>query len=273
MFARSVAAPARPTRNLDTFDPERERLYEVVQLRVHARGPVAASRSSAGSRSSGSSTSRARRRTIRTFDGIGSRQRHLLRRPRERHPVPQGLQARPASMPLVWGITVSGVFQSNHGIAARNNATGGEVMAVTRSTTRYPRTCPAPCPAGQIIMPTAMFGQASMTVNLVDGDTVYTERINQLDLRVGQDVPPPGHQSSRRRSRSSTSTTPTRSSPTRRPTCSSASYLRPNSIMQGRMMGLNVQTRGRSVAGGRWPATDSYKLQTAAPYGAAAVYG
>ena len=38
----------------------------------------------------------------------------------------------------------------------------------------------------QIILPTAIFGQTSMTVNLVDGDTVYTDRINQLDLRVGK---------------------------------------------------------------------------------------
>ena len=143
---------------------------------------------------------------------------------------------------LPWGFNVSAVFQSNQGIASRNSATGGEVMAVTRNITRYPTTCPAPCPAGEIIMPTAIFGQPSMTVNLVDGDTVYSERINQLDFRVARTI-----QVSRIAVTPSLEIFNLNNSDAIVSYVSTnvlvASFLRPNSIMQGRMIGFNIQAR------------------------------
>ncbi len=90
------------------------------------------------------------------------------------------------SLPLPWGITLSGVFQSNQGIAPRSR---DGMVGRRAAARRYPATCPAPCPAGQIILPTAIFGQPSMTVNLVDGDTVYTRAHQSARSARRQDVP------------------------------------------------------------------------------------
>ena len=43
--------------------------------------------------------------------------------------------------------------------------TSSRLVSVTRGSTRYPANCPAPCPAGQIIMPTGVYGQA---INFAD---------------------------------------------------------------------------------------------------------
>ena len=57
-------------------------------------------------------------------------------------------------------------------------------MAVTRGTTRYPANCPAPCPAGAIIMPTAT---SADDADLTSSRTApRLERINQLDLKVSR---------------------------------------------------------------------------------------
>lgn len=89
-------------------------------------------------------------------------------------------------------------------------------------------------------MPSGIFGQGSMIVNLVDGDTVYSERINQLDFRAGKTFRIQGltitpsvevfNNSDAIITYASTNVL-------------SASFLRPNSIMQGRMVGVNVPTR------------------------------
>ena len=53
------------------------------------------------------------------------------------------------SSPVGFGITLSASFQSQVGNAIRNMTatTGGEVLSATRGTTRYPASCPSPCPA------------------------------------------------------------------------------------------------------------------------------
>jgi hypothetical protein len=139
---------------------------------------------------------------------------------------------------LPWGFTVSGVFQSNHGVAS------SRTLVATRGVTRYPTSCPAPCPAGQIILPSNLFGQTSLTVNLVDGDTVYTDRINQLDLRLGRtfryarvSITPSLELFNVNNSDAIISYASTNA------LNAGSSYLRPNSIRQGRMIGFNVQTR------------------------------
>ncbi len=93
------------------------------------------------------------------------------------------------NVPLPYSVNFSVAFQSNHGIANRNDLTatqGGMYMGMTTGSTRYPASCPAPCPAGAIILPAAVFGQPSMNVQLVDGDTLYSDRINQLDLKFSR---------------------------------------------------------------------------------------
>jgi hypothetical protein len=246
VFARSAAAQARPTRNIDTLDPDRERMYQAFNLEFTARPGRGATLFGGMSfeRQLDVTCSQPDDPNVPAALGTiaGGVANAAFCDDRENGiPYRRGFKLA-GSLPLPWGITLSGVFQSNHGIAARNNATGGMVMAVTRGTTRYPTTCPSPCPAGDIIMPTAIFGQPSMNVNLVDGDTVYSERINQLDLRMAKTVRMRGVQlipsleifNVNNSDAIVSYVTTNVLAPT---------YLRPNSIMQGRMFGLNVQAR------------------------------
>ena len=141
-----------------------------------------------------------------------------------------------ASVPVAWGVTVSMALQSNQS----PNST--RVMTVTRGATRYPSTCPAPCPAGEIIMPTAVFGQATATFNLLPSPATFVERINQLDLKVQKtfrfgrmSVIPTYEVFNLNNSDAIISYQTTNAL--------AAGYLRPNSIMQGTIHGVGLMVR------------------------------
>ena len=115
-------------------------------------------------------------------------------------------------------------------------------MAVTRGTTRYPANCPSPCPAGEIIMPTATFGQATMSYLLESTRQSSVERIVQLDFKVSRtfrfgrvSILPTFEVFNLNNSDAIISYITTNAL--------STSYLAPNSIMQGRMYGFGVVTR------------------------------
>jgi hypothetical protein len=228
VYARNPAVSGRPTSNLDTYDPERERMYESFNVEFNARPGRGAT----------------------LFGGIAIERQldiactapddpNTLRFCNDHeNGVPYRKSLKLAgSLPLPWGITLSAVIQSNHGTAS------SRTLVATRGSTTYPATCPAPCPAGQVILPSTIFGQ-SLTVNLVDGDTVYTERINQLDLRAAKTF-------SFGRIRLTPSlevfnvnnTDAIITYASTNALNAGSSFLRPNSIMQGRMVGVNVQTR------------------------------
>jgi hypothetical protein len=57
-------------------------------------------------------------------------------------------------------------------------------MTIVRGSTRYPRTCPAPCPAGQVIAPATLQGATSLVIPLVPFNAHQVERITQLDLKL-----------------------------------------------------------------------------------------
>jgi hypothetical protein len=227
VYARTLQN--RPTNNLDTFDPERERIYESFNFEFTARpgrgitlfGGLAVER-----QLDVTCTAPDDPNTLRFCDdrenGIPYRKNFKMS----------------GTVPIIWGINASAVFQSNNGVAS------SRTMVPTRGSTRYPATCPAPCPAGEIIMPSALFGQTTLTVNLVDGDTVYTDRINQLDLRFGRTF-----QWSRVRITPSLEIFNSNNSDAIITYASTnalnagSSYLRPNSILQPRMIGFNVTTR------------------------------
>jgi hypothetical protein len=246
VFARSATAQARPTRNLDTVDPERERQYQAFNVGFTARpgrgatmfGGFALERQLDVACSQPDDPNVPA--NLSTIAGGVANASFCDDRAND-IPYRKGFKVA-GSLPLPWGITLSGVFQSNQGITSRNNATGGMVMAVTRGTTRYPATCPSPCPAGEIIMPAGIFGQPSMNVNLEDGDKLFSERINQLDLRIAK-----GIQLGGLRVTPSLEVFNVNNSDAIVSYVSTnvlvASYLRPNSIMQGRMIGLNVQAK------------------------------
>ena len=100
------------------------------------------------------------------------------------------------SVPLPLGIQLSGSFQSNPGYAYRSltttRITGGTSWLLSR-TTRYPANCPAPCPAGALVLPTlngTPDNAANLRVQLVPygAKGEYTDRVNQLDLRLTKSV-------------------------------------------------------------------------------------
>src|SRR5262249_46517643 len=56
--------------------------------------------------------------------------------------------------------------------------------AITR-TTRYPANCPAPCPAGALVVGPSLT-LASLTVPLIPFNTLFAERVNTLDIKIAK---------------------------------------------------------------------------------------
>lgn len=104
--------------------------------------------------------------------------------------IPYAVNARlNGSVPLPWqGITISATFQSNDGGARTLNYLITRGNAAGTTGTRYPADCPAPCPAGQLVLPFAGTTLATATVPLIPaGSKGYrNERLKQLDLKVGK---------------------------------------------------------------------------------------
>jgi carboxypeptidase family protein len=234
VYSRTAAAAAAPTLNLDTFDPDRLRIYNAFNLEFRARpgrgaqlfGGVSFER-----QLNVNCTSPDNPNSVRFCDD-------------RENGVPFNKNFKmAASYPMPFGITLSGSFQSQVGNAIRNMTatTGGEVLSATRGTTRYPTNCPAPCPAGAVILP-ATFQPAALVVQLVPNNTVFTERVNQLDLKLSKTF---------RAGRVGISPTLEAFNVTNSDAVISyvstnvlaASYLRPNSILQGRMIGVGANLR------------------------------
>ena len=135
-----------------------------------------------------------------------------------------------------WGVNVSMSFQNN------SSPVSSRVMTVTRGTTRYPANCPSPCPAGQVIMPTTVYGQTSLTMNIEPPRATSVERIVQLDFKVARtfrfgryQILPTFEVFNINNSDAIISYITTN--------VLSTSFLAPNSIMQGRMYGFGVVAR------------------------------
>ena len=149
VYARSAAASARPTRNLDTYDPDRKDVYESYNFEGRYRIP------GGGQVFGGISIERERYKactapddpnyqstTAGTYNGVGLCDDFA-----------NDIPFRPSfkmsgTKEVGYGINLSVAFQNNASPAS------SRVMTVTRGTTRYPANCPSPCPAGEIIMPT-----------------------------------------------------------------------------------------------------------------------
>jgi hypothetical protein len=238
VYARSAAAQARPTRNLDTFDPERKDVYESYGIDVKWRIP------GGGQVNGGMAVERERLKsctapddpnyvtgTAGVFNGVGLCDDFAL-------DIPWRPQFKlNGTKEIGYGINVSMSFQNN------SSPTSSRLMSVTRGTTRYPANCPSPCPAGEIIMPTATFGQTTMSYLLESARQSSVERIVQLDLKVARtfrfgryQVLPTFEVFNVNNSDAIISYVGTN-------VLVPTSYLQPNSIMQGRMFGFGVVTR------------------------------
>ncbi len=241
VFARSIAASTRPTLNLDTFDPERRQAYEAFNFESRWRIP-------GGGQVSGGIAFERERQTnctapddpnyITTSAGVFYSQALC-------DDFALDIPYRPSlkvsgTREIGWGINVSFAFQNNASPIAANTAV--KLMSVTRGTTRYPASCPAPCPAGEVIMPTGTFGQTSMSVLLESPRAFNVERIVQLDFKVARtfrfgriSVLPTFEVFNVNNSDAIISYISTN--------VLSSSYRAPNSIMQGRFYGFGVVTR------------------------------
>lgn len=229
VFARTLQA--RPTSNLDTFDPERKNSYEAFNFDGSWRIP------GGGQVRGGVSIERERVKNCTSPDdpNYGGNGKALC------DEYALDIPYRPswklfATREIGFGVNVSMAFQSNAG------PNSSRTMAMTRGSTRYPANCPAPCPAGQIIMPATLFGQTSLTYNLEPVRATSVERIVQLDFKVSRtfrfgriSVLPTFEVFNINNSDAIISYITTNSL--------STSYLSPNSIMQGRMYGVGLVTR------------------------------
>lgn len=237
VYARSVAATARPTRNLDTYDPERKNTYDSYNFESKWRIP------GGGQISGGLAIERERQKsctapddpnyvtaTAGVFNGAGLCDDFAL-------DIPWRPQVKVSgTREVAYGVNVSFSYQNN------TSPTSSRLMTVTRGVTRYPANCPSPCPAGQIIMPTGTFGQASMSYLLESARQSFVERIVQLDFKLSRtfrfgrwQVLPTFEVFNVNNSDAIISYITTN--------VLSSSYLAPNSIMQGRMYGLGAVVR------------------------------
>jgi hypothetical protein len=238
VYARSLDATRRPTRNLDTFDPARKRSYNAFQANTTWRIP------GGGQLFGGYTMERERQKACTAPDdpnylATGSTTNYTTRAFCDDFAIdiPWKHQFKlSGTRSIGWGFDLSMAFQSNQS----PNST--RVMNVTRGVTRYPAGCPAPCPAGQVIMPTGTFGQGSLIVFLEPERGTFVERINQLDFKLSRrfqvgrfQVLPVLEVFNLNNSDAIISYVTTNAL--------SASYLAPNSIMQGRMFGAGVTTR------------------------------
>ena len=240
-YARSPAAQSRPAAYLDTYDPERKRDYQAFNIEGRYR-PYA------GAQLFGGVSIERQRETfctapddpnyVSTSASIALPIYNTERLCDETAlDIPYRTSGKmSASLPVGWGVNVSMAFQTNIPTTASRR------MTATRGATRYPANCPSPCPAGEIILPAAVFSQASMTFNLEAENAVLVERITQLDFKVSRtfrfnrlSVIPTFEVFNVNNSDAIISYVTTNAL--------SASFLAPNSIMQGRLYGLGAIVR------------------------------
>ena len=237
VFARTVAASALPTKNLDTVDPERKDVYDSYNFEGRWRIP------GGGQVFGGVAFERERYKACTAPDdpNYQSTTATFYNGKALCDDFAQDIQWQPSlklsgTREVGYGINLSVALQSNA------SPSSSRVMTVTRGTTRYPTTCPSPCPAGDIIMPTGVFGQTSLTYNLEPLRATNVERIVQLDFKVSKtfkfgrySVLPTFEVFNVNNSDAIISYITTNAL--------STSNLAPNSIMQGRMYGLGAVVR------------------------------
>jgi hypothetical protein len=236
-YARTAAAQALPTKNLDTSDPDRTRVYNAYNVEFRAR-------LGKGSQIFGGF---AFERQQETNCSAQDNPNYLLFCDDKQNDIPFSRQFKIAgNYPLPWGIQLSGSFQTNQSPSGTFGTTTASIatatyMSVTRGTTRYPTNCPAPCPAGAVILPTT-FQPATAAIPLVAANGSFLDRINQLDLKVQKTfkvnrftVSPQFEVFNVNNSSAMISTVSQN--------VLSTSYHYANSIMQPRMMGVGAQVK------------------------------
>jgi hypothetical protein len=153
------------------------------------------------------------------------------------------------SYPLPYGIQLSASFQSNESPDSTRTFVANR-STNPASSSRYPADCPAPCPAGAIILDPTVFFQASVTLPLQPAAATRVERINQLDFKVQKNfkvqrftVSPVLEVFNVNNSDAIISYVSTNYLLRNVTNQALGSYLKPNSIMQPRMIGLGATVK------------------------------
>jgi hypothetical protein len=241
VYSRTPAASSAIT-NLDTLDPDRERVYDAFNLEFRARPGRGAQVFG------GFAFERQQDTNCNAIDNPNN----LRFCDDKQNDIPFNKQFKIAgSYPLPWGIQLSGSFQSNEspngtfGFTTANIATT-QYMSITRGTTRYPSNCPAPCPAGSVILPSTFIGApltpTSLVVALTPANAYRLERINQLDFKVQKNFRVARFTVSPQLEIFNVNNSPAMISTTTNNVLST-SYRYANSIMQPRMIGVGAQVK------------------------------
>jgi hypothetical protein len=241
VYSRTASASS-VIKNLDTDDPNRQQVYNAFNLEFRAR-PGGGSQIFGGF-----AFERQRQANCNAIDNPNN----LRFCDDMQNDIPFSKQFKLAgSYPLPWGIQLSGSFQSNEspsgtfGYTTANIATT-QYMSITRGSSRYPSNCPAPCPAGQVILPSTFIGSpltpTSLVVPLVPANRYFLDRINQLDFKVAKNfkvsrfnVQPQLEIFNVNNSAAMISTVSNN--------VLSSSYRYANSLMQPRMVGVGAQVK------------------------------
>ena len=177
VYGRTPTASALVT-NLDTFDPNHESIYNAYNLEFRAR-PGGGSQIFGGlafeRQQDVNCTTPDNPNSVRFCDD-------------RQNGTPFSRQFKLAgSYPLPFGVQISASFQSNESPAGSSTTTT-QYMSITRGSTRYPANCAAPCPAGQVILPSSFLGSStspsSLSVALIAPHAFFLDRINQLDIKL-----------------------------------------------------------------------------------------
>jgi len=228
----NATASRRPTDNLDALDSDRERIYNAFNWEFRARpggGAQLFGGLSVERQLEVACTSPDNPNALRFCDDTQNN-------------LPWRKTFKVAgSYPLPYGIIFSAALQSNQPAPPTTNATTAN-MTFTRGTTRYPSNCQAPCPAGQIIGPSAIMNQTFLAVALDPPQTFFFERITQFDIKLSKtfkfnrvSVLPTFEMFNVNNSDAIISY--------QSMSILSAQYLAPNSIMQPRMIGIGAQLK------------------------------
>ena len=150
------------------------------------------------------------------------------------------------SYPAPWGITLSGSLQSNRGVAigtapGSTTTPPNSASYAVGATTRYPSNCLSPCPAGALVIGPSLT-VTTLTVPLVPYLVNVADRINQLDVKASRTFRM-GHITVSPAIEAFNLLNPDQVVSYVSTGYATSSYLRPNSIVQGRIIGLAVQTR------------------------------
>jgi hypothetical protein len=241
VYSRTPAASSLIT-NLDTLDKERARVSNAFNLEFRARPGKGAQVFG------GFAFERQRETNCNALDNPNN----LRFCDDMQNDIPFNRQFKVAgSYPMPWGVQLSGSFQSNEspngtfGFTTASLITS-QYMLVTRGTTRYPANCPAPCPAGAVILPSTFIGSpltpTQLYVQLTPANKYRLERINQLDFKVQKNfrldrftVSPQLEIFNVNNSAAMISTVTNNAL--------STSYRYANSIMQPRMIGVGAQVK------------------------------